>query len=53
MSFRHKTYGGVVRYNHEEKVIFVQRRLNPLQLHAKFVEKMRGEYPEYKIVTEL
>jgi len=52
MSFRHKTYGGIVRYDHEEKVIFVQRRLNPLQLHAKLVEKMREEYPEYKVITE-
>ena len=52
MSFRHKTYGGVVRYNHEEKVIFVQRRLNPLQLHAKFMERIRGEYPEYEVVND-
>ncbi len=52
MSIHHKTYGGIVRYDHKEKMIFVQRRLNPLQLHAKFMERMRSEYPEYEIISE-
>ncbi len=52
MSFRHKTYNGLVRYDHTNKVVIVERRLNPLQLHAKLVEKMREEYPEYKVITE-
>ena len=52
MSIHHKTYGGIVRYDHKEKMIFVQRRLNPLQLHAKFMERMRNEYPEYEIISE-
>ena len=52
MSLHHKTYGGIVRYDHKEKMIFVQRRLNPLQLHAKFMERMRSEYPEYEIISE-
>ena len=53
MSFRHKTYGGLVRYDHKEKIIVIERRLNPLQLRAKFMERMRSEYPEYEVVTEL
>ena len=52
MSLHHKTYGGIVRYDHKEKMIFVQRRLNPLQHHAKFMERMRSEYPEYEIISE-
>ena len=52
MSFRHKTYGGLVRYDHTNKVITIERRLNPLQLHAKLVEQMKGEYPEYEVITE-
>ena len=51
MSFRHKTYGGLVHYDHKEKIIVIERRLNPLQLHAKFMERMRSEYPEYQVVT--
>ena len=51
MSFRHKTYGDLVRYDHKEKIIVIERRLNPLQLHAKFMERMRSEYPEYQVVT--
>jgi len=52
MSIHHKTYSGIVRYDHKEKIIVIERRLNPLQLHAKFMERMRSEYPEYEVVTD-
>ncbi len=52
MSFRHKKYGGLVRYDHKEKIVYIQRRLNPLMAHAKFVEHLRNDYPEYKVVTK-
>ena len=52
MSFRDKKYGGLVRYDHKDKLIFIQRRLNPLQHHAKFVEHLRNDYPDYKVVTK-
>ncbi len=51
MSFRHKTYGGLVRYDHKEKIIVIERRLNPLMAHARLVSQLKGEYPEYQVVT--
>ena len=51
MSFRHKTYGGLVSYDHKEKIIVIERRLNPLQHHALLVSKLKEEYPEYQVVT--
>ena len=52
MSFRHKTYNGLVRYNHEDKIIVIERRLNPLMAHSMLVSKMKEEYPDYQVVTE-
>ena len=52
MSFRHKKYGGLVRYDHKDKLIYIQRRLNPLMAHYKFVDHLREEYPDYKVVTK-
>ena len=52
MSFHHKTYGGLVRYNHEDKIIVVERRLNPLKHHAFLVSMIKEEYPEYEVISE-
>ncbi len=52
MSFRHKTYNGLVRYDHKDKIIVIERRLNPLMAHAMLVSKMREEYPDYQVITE-
>ncbi|AIX18466.1 hypothetical protein Syn7803C6_167 [Synechococcus phage ACG-2014f] len=51
MSFRHKTYGGLVHYDHNDKIIVIERRLNPMQHHAMLVSKLKEEYPEYRVVT--
>jgi hypothetical protein len=52
MSFRHKQYGGLVRYDHKNKLIFVQRHLNPPSHHARFVNRLKEEYPEYQVVSK-
>ena len=51
MSIHHKTYSGIVRYDHKEKIIVIERRLNPLQHHALLVSKLNEEYPVYQVVT--
>ena len=52
MSYRDKKYGGLVRYDHNDKVIYLQRNLNPPTTHARFVKKLQEEYPEYKVVSK-
>tara|TARA_B100001063_G_C16274990_1_gene316365 strand:- start:104 stop:265 length:162 start_codon:yes stop_codon:yes gene_type:complete len=52
MSNRDKKYGGLVRYDHHDKIIFLQRNLNPPSTHARFVNKLKEEYPDYKVVSK-
>ena len=44
-------YGGLVRYDHENKVIYQTRELNPPTTSARFRDKLRKEYPDYKVVA--
>ena len=53
MSLRkHKTYDGLIWWNHMKKEIHVTRRLSPLQLHARFMRNLRVENPEYTLVED-
>ena len=52
MSHRDKRYGGLVRYDHGHKIIFLQRNLNPPSHHARFVDKLKNDYPEYQVVSK-
>lgn len=52
MSHRDKKYGGLVRYDHNHKIIFLQRNLNPPTAHAKFVNKLKNDNPDYQVVSK-
>ena len=52
MSNRDKKYGGLVRYDHHDKIIYLQRNMNPPTAHARFVNKLQEEYPGYKVVSK-
>ena len=52
MTYRDKKYGGLVRYDHDHKIIYLQRHLNPLTHQARFVKKLKEEYPEYQVVIK-
>ena len=46
-----KKYGGLVRYDHKNKLIFQTRELNPPTTNARFRDKLKREYPEYTVVA--
>ena len=48
---KHRKYGGLVRYDHNHKVIHIQRLLNPPTHHARFVKKLKADYPDYQVVS--
>ena len=52
MSHRDHKYGGLVRYDHDHKLIFLQRNLNPPTTHARFISKLQEENPGYKVVSK-
>ena len=52
MSKRFNTYGGVLKWNHTTKQITQTRCLNPPSYNARFLTKIRKEYPNYKIIEE-
>ena len=52
MSYRKfKKYGGLVRYDHKNKLIFQTRELNHPTTNARFKDKLRRDYPDYKVVA--
>jgi len=46
-----KKYGGLVRYDHKNKLIFQTRELNPPSSNARFRDKLRSEHPDYTVVS--
>jgi len=52
MSRRHKTYNGLVYWNHTKKEIHMTRRLNPLIHHAQFCRRLKEENPDYTLVED-
>jgi hypothetical protein len=50
MSHRDHKYGGLVRYDHKNKLIFVTRELNPPTANARFINHLENENPDYKVV---
>lgn len=46
-----RKYGGLVRYDHKNKLIFQTRELNPPTTNARFRDKLKREYPEYTVVA--
>jgi len=52
MSYRKfKKYGGLVRYDHKNKLIFQTRELNPPTANARFKNKLRRDHPDYTVVA--
>jgi hypothetical protein len=49
---RLKTYGGVLKWDAQNKVVKQTRCLNPPSFNAQFVDKIRREHPEYQLVEE-
>ena len=39
-----------VTINHEAKLIEIHRRKSPLIHHAKWVERLQEQYPDYTVV---
>jgi hypothetical protein len=52
MTYRDKKYGGLVRYDHDHKIIYLQRHMNPPSYEARFVNRLQENYPEYQIVRK-
>ena len=52
MSKRHRTYGGVLKWHHKDKVIEQVRPLAPPTHNARFITKIKQEYPEYTLMEE-
>lgn len=52
MNKRFKTYGGVLRWNHQTEEVYQTRCLNPPTYNAQFKDKIRQEYPEYTLIEE-
>ena len=49
---RLKTYGGVLRWDTQNKVVRQTRCLNPPSFNAQFVKKIKTEHPDYQLVEE-
>jgi len=45
-----KDYGGLVSYDHKNRLIKVKRQLKSARLNTRLLEKLRDEYPEYTVV---
>ena len=50
MSKKHRTYGGVLKWNHKEHIIEQTRPLAPPTQNARFMDKIKNEFPEYTLV---
>ena len=44
-----KSYGGLLKWDHINKKVEVQRQLNPPSYNALFLNKLKNEYPDYSI----
>jgi hypothetical protein len=47
-----KTYGGLLKWDHQNKTIYVTRNLNPPSHNARFLYELKIKYPNYQIITE-
>ena len=52
MSFRHKTYNGLIWWNHIKKEIHLTRSMNPPTYHARFCNQLKYENPGYTLVED-
>jgi hypothetical protein len=52
MSYRDKKYGGLVRYDHDHKIIYLQQQLNPPTHEARFIKKLKEDNPDYQVVKK-
>jgi len=49
MSRKHQTYGGVLKWHHEDRVVEQVRCINPPTRNAAFADKIRDSYPDYTL----
>lgn len=49
MSQHDKTYNGLIVISHKDKTVTQVRDLNPPSVNARFRDKIRREYPDYKL----
>jgi len=45
-----KTYGGLLKWDHQNKIVYVTRQLNPPTHNARFLSDLKCNYPDYQIV---
>ena len=52
MSKRFSTYGGVLKWDHITEQVIQTKCLNPPSYNARFVSKIKNEYPDYTLIEE-
>ena len=50
---KEKNYGGLLKWDHQNKIVYVTRQLNPPTHNARFLSDLRVEYPDYQVVVNL
>jgi hypothetical protein len=49
---KEKNYGGLIRWDHSNKRVYLNRELNPPTHNARFISKLREEHPDYEVVKQ-
>lgn len=50
MSLRYPTKDGLLKWDHSSKTVYQLRQLNPPTYNARFLARLREEYPDYTVV---
>ena len=45
-----KTYGGLIKWDHQNKIVYLNRMLNPPSHNQRFLDKLKKENPDYEII---
>jgi hypothetical protein len=49
---KYKTYGGLLKWDHKNKIVYVTRELNPPSHNARFISDLKENYCDYDIVKK-
>lgn len=52
MSKRFNTYGGILKWDHITEQVIQTKCLNPPSYNARFVSRIKEEYPDYTFIEE-
>jgi hypothetical protein len=48
---KYKTYGGLLKWDHQNKKVHILRELNPPSHNVRFLYELKNNYPEYEIIS--